>query len=241
MYHFYLPGVSVFPAGVITREIKVGPAFDLVSGAPYSIRVMVAPSRSLVWAETGDPVVAKLKTYVVEPGSSSLIPLPVTDQDGYETGRGEAIELGADEHAFGYKISVFYLVNGSVARKTPPATVILPTGTGPVDVDDLVSFTSGNSGSVISAPDSWTAKVVAAQAAAEASAASAAEALGAIEELESNIGTAVDEWFDENAETIVSPESLEAAITAHKNEEEPHKAYDLDIPSLTVLFENGLV
>lgn len=231
----------MFPAGVTTREIKVGPAYDLVSGAPYSIRVMIAPTRSLVWSATNDPVVAKLKTYVVEPGSTSLIPLPVTDQNGYEDNAGGSIVLEPGQNAFGYKVSVYYMVGGSVARKTPSTVVVLPSGSGAVDIDDLVTFTEQNSGETISAPDTWSAQVAAAQAAATAAAASAAEAVDAIEELEGNIGSAVDEWFDQNAGTIVSPDTLEEAISAHKNEAEPHKAYDLDIPSLTVLFENGLV
>lgn len=230
----------MFPPGVITREIKVGPAYDLVTGAPYSIRMMVTPTRSLVWSATDDPVVAKLKTYMVEAGSSSIIPLPVTDQNGYENTKGDSIVLSPGQNAFGYQISVYYMLGGSVARKTPQTTVVLPTGSGVVDIDDLVTFTDQNSGDTISAPDTWSTQIAAAQAAATAAAASAAEAVGVIEELEGNIGTAVDEWFDQNAGTIVSPDTLEAAITAHKNEDEPHKAYDLDIPSLSVLFENGL-
>jgi len=35
-------------------------------------------------------------------------------------------------------------------------------------------------------------------------------------------------------------ELIDASIAAHKNEETPHPAYDEDIPSLVVLFENGL-
>ena len=118
--------------------------------------------------------------------------------------------------------------------------MILPTGTGPVDIDDLVTFTGGNSGGVISTPDIWSEQIAAVQATADAASVSAAAALAAVQDIEDDIGAVVDEWFEENASTIVSPETLEAAITAHKNEEEPHKAYDLDIPSLAVLFENGL-
>lgn len=41
-----------------------------------------------------------------------------------------------------------------------------------------------------------------------------------------------------------SPEALadtiNAFLEAHRNEPMPHKAYDLDMPSLDLLFENGL-
>ena len=231
----------MFPTGVVTREIQVGPVFDLISGVPYAIRVMVAPTRTLVWGGTGDPVVAKLKTYSIPENVVGVVTLPVTDQEGYETGRGESISLEPGQHAFGYKISVFYLLNNSVVKTLPISVVVLPTGETSVDIDELISFTSGNSGTTISTPDTWSAQIAEAQAASAAAAAAAAAVAESIEELEGNIGLAVDEWFSDNSSTIVSPNILEEAITTHKNEAEPHKAYDLDIPSLSVLFENGLV
>lgn len=36
-------------------------------------------------------------------------------------------------------------------------------------------------------------------------------------------------------------EMIDEAIEEHANAPEPHKAYDLDIPSLTLIFENGLL
>jgi hypothetical protein len=230
----------VFPEGILTREIKVGPAFDLQSGAPYSIRVMVAPTRSLVWGATGDPVVSRLKTYVIPANETGTIELPATNQEGFETADGGTIELGEDDHAFGYKISVFYLKGGAVVRSLPSATVVLPEGDESVDIDDLVPF-SGHGGTVISTPDKWSEQVTAAQAAATAAAASAAAAEAFVEGLEGNIDNAVNTWFDNNQDSVVSPDALAAALDEHRNEEEPHKAYDLDLPSLTVLFENGLV
>ena len=55
------------------------------------------------------------------------------------------------------------------------------------------------------------------------------------------IESAVDEYLTEHPIDAVDQAALEAAIAEHKNEPEPHKAYDIDIPSLTLLFENGLI
>ncbi|UDL16440.1 hypothetical protein SEA_ZOOMAN_199 [Microbacterium phage Zooman] len=228
----------MFPAGIITRSIKVGPASNLISGTPYAIRVLVSPSRTLVW--DGSPVVASLVTYTVKPGEEGLIELPVTDQEGYRDVRGNLIELEPGEHAFYYKIDVFYLRNGSVASKNSPIRALLPEGQGPVDIDEMVTYTASSAGGTVSVPDTWTDTVVAAQAAAAAAAQSAEEVASALQNLDEFVGDSVDQWFQDHPESVVSPASLSAAIEAHENDPEPHKAYDLDMPSLTVLFENGL-
>lgn len=36
-------------------------------------------------------------------------------------------------------------------------------------------------------------------------------------------------------------ELIQEAITEHVNDPEPHKAYDIDMPSLALIFQNGLV
>ncbi|URP22249.1 hypothetical protein SEA_BIG4_216 [Microbacterium phage Big4] len=229
----------MFPAGIITREIKVGPASDLISGASYSTRVMVSPSRTLVW--DGSPVIPSLVTYTVKPGDEGLIELPVTDQEGYHDVRGNLVELEPGEHAFYYKIDVFYLRNGSVASKNSPVRALLPEGQGPVDIDEMMTYTSKSAGGTVSVPDTWSVSVVAAQAAAEAAAQSAEEVAAALQNLDDFVGDSVDKWFQDHPESVVSPDSLAAAIQDHENDPEPHKAYDLDIPSLSVMFENGLI
>lgn len=232
----------MFPEGIITRELEVGPAFDLVSGAPYGIRVMVSPTRAVVWGETNDPVIPKLKTYTFASNTVGSIELPVTDQEGWKTTHGEDIVLDSGENAFGYTLEIFYLLGSSVAKKANKKVVVLPEGDGsPLDIDTLITFTDDNSGSIIAVPDEWSSQVAAAEAAAAAAAASAATAEQAVEELEGNIGIAVEDWFATNTDAVVSPETLEDALQEHREEPTPHKAYDLDMPSLTVLFENGLV
>ncbi len=55
------------------------------------------------------------------------------------------------------------------------------------------------------------------------------------------VAEAVEDYMIENPIDAATAADLETAIEAHREEPTPHKAYDLDIPSLTVLFENGLV
>lgn len=232
-------GVFVFPAGVTTREIKVGPASDLLSGTNYSIRVMIAPSRTLVW--DGSPVLPSLTTHTIKSGEEGLIELPVTNQEGYRDTRGNLIELEPGEHAFYYKIDVFYLRNGSVASKNTPIRALLPEGQGPVDIDEMLTYSSSSAGGTVSVPDTWSVAVVAAQAAAEAAAQSAADVAEALQNLDEFVGDSVDQWFQDHPTSVVSPDTLAEAIEAHENDPTPHKAYDIDMPDLTVLFENGLV
>lgn len=228
----------MFPEGVTTRKIEVGPALDLTSSTSYAIRVLVTPSRSLVWES--EPVLSALKVYTIPAGEVGFIELPVTNQSGYRDGKGNLIDLEPGQHAFYYKMNVFYLRNGAVASQNPPMRVLLPAGTGNVDIDEMIRYTSAAAGGVISVPDMWSVQLAAAEAAAEAAAASAAQVTEALDDLDEFVGEAVEDWFAANPEGVVSPATLEAAMQAHKDEPTPHKAYDLDIPSLTVLFENGL-
>ncbi len=229
----------MFPAGVTTRKIEVGPALDLTSSVSYAIRVMIEPSRALIW--NSEPVLGPLKVYTIPAGEAGFIELPVTNQSGYRDEKGNVIDLEPGQHAFYYKMSVFYLRNGSVVKQNPAARVILPAGSGNVDIDEMVHYTSSVAGGTISVPDLWTSQLAAAEAAAEAAANSAAEVSEALEDLEEFVGESVQDWFDAHPESVVSPQSLSDAIEAHENDPTPHKAYDVDMPNLTVLFENGLV
>lgn len=55
------------------------------------------------------------------------------------------------------------------------------------------------------------------------------------------IHQAIVDYLNENPLEGVTPTQLADAITTHRNDPEPHPAYDIDMPSLTVLFENGLI
>lgn len=48
------------------------------------------------------------------------------------------------------------------------------------------------------------------------------------------IGQAIDEYLDENP-------IADEVIEQHVNDPDPHPAYDDDLPSLTLIFENHLI
>lgn len=229
----------MFPEGIITRNIEVGPALDLTSSTSYAVRVMVTPSRSLVW--NSEPVLSGIKVYTVAAGEIGYITLPITNQSGYKDNNGNLIDLEPGQHAFYYKLNVFYMRNGAVVSQKPAMRVVLPAGGGAVDIDEMIQFTSSAAGGVISIPDMWSEQLAAAEAAAEAAAASAAEVAEALDDLDEFVGEAVQDWFDAHPESVVSPQVLEDAIQAHREEPTPHKAYDTDIPDLTLIFEGRLI
>lgn len=148
----------MLPAGIIARELQVGPAYDLASGVPLTIRVMIQPSRILVW--NGTPAVPKLATYTFLPEEVGSIILPVTDQPGYTTTRGEPVEAGPGVHSHYYKISIFYLNGASVSETAIPIKAVMPTDDlSVVDIDTLISFESGTPAGSIYIPDSWTEQI----------------------------------------------------------------------------------
>lgn len=229
----------MFPQGITTRDIEVGPAIDLTSSTSYAIRVMVTPSRSLVW--NSEPVLSGIKVYNVPASEIGHITLPVTNQSGYRDTDGNLIDLEPGQHAFYYKVDVFYLRKGAVVSRKPVMRVVLPAGLGSVDIDEMIQFSSSAAGGTISVPDMWSEQLAAAENAAEEAAASAAQVADAIENLEEFVGESVQDWFDAHPESVVSPQTLESALQAHREEPTPHTAYDMDIPDLTLIFEGRLI
>lgn len=57
---------------------------------------------------------------------------------------------------------------------------------------------------------------------------------------EEAIEEAVNDYLQANPPQGVSPAYVQDALLAHKQENDPHDAYDIDIPSLSILFQNGL-
>ena len=58
---------------------------------------------------------------------------------------------------------------------------------------------------------------------------------------EAEIQAAVERYFEDNPASGVTAEYVQAQIQAHRVEPTPHTAYDVDIPSLSILFQNGIV
>lgn len=55
------------------------------------------------------------------------------------------------------------------------------------------------------------------------------------------IEEAVTRYFEENPVSGVTAQYVQDAIQAHRDEPTPHRAYDSEIPSLSILFQNGIV
>ena len=58
---------------------------------------------------------------------------------------------------------------------------------------------------------------------------------------EAAVQGAVTRYLDENPIPGVSTEYVEDLLFAHETAPTPHSAYDVDIPSLSLLFKNGLI
>lgn len=145
----------MFPGEIVTRSLLVGPAYDLGSGVPYDIRVLIEPSRRLI--RGGVPVIPKLTVFNVPAGQQQAIDLPVSDQPGYTDEQGNIIDAGPGVFSHTYKISTFYMRGNSVVKKVPPMRVVIPTDDlSPIDIDEMVSFVGGKPAEVIHVPDSWS-------------------------------------------------------------------------------------
>lgn len=173
----------MFPEEVITRNVVIGPAYDLTTNDAYSIRVFIEPSRILV--RNGTPVLPKLQTYTTKTGEQLKVSLPVSDQDGYADSQGRPINVSQGEYTHYYKISTFYLRNGSVVQKGAEAKVALPSDDlSDVDIDTLITFPTGRPAEVISVPDSWSAIVN--------------EAKDLAENIPSTVDDTMDQWLEDH-------------------------------------------
>lgn len=87
--------------------------------------------------------------------------------------------------------------------------------------------------------DAWLQAVADARAAADAAADSAAEAQSAAGSVGGDIGQAVADYLTEHPLEGATTQYVDGAVADHVESETPHPVYD-NIPSLTLLFENGL-
>ncbi|QDH48046.1 hypothetical protein SEA_DEJAVU_41 [Microbacterium Phage DejaVu] len=58
---------------------------------------------------------------------------------------------------------------------------------------------------------------------------------------EDQIATAVERYFEDHPVPGVTAEYVQEQIQSHREEPTPHTAYDVNIPSLSILFQNGIV
>ncbi|MET0886293.1 MAG: hypothetical protein ABWX92_07565 [Mycetocola sp.] len=164
-----------FPAGVITRAVTFGPAFELEDGDIAGMTVAFKATRpGVLWLETGSPAVSVAITRNANDGVEQTVYLPVTDQAGWGDGDGNEIVPGEDGHVFLYSVEILFTQNGRTIPGAQPRkkTIAIPQGDlSPLDLDKIIPLTSPG-GTVVSVPDIWSGQIEAAQAAAEAAAAS---------------------------------------------------------------------
>jgi lysophospholipase L1-like esterase len=158
-----------YPAGVITRPVSFGPAFELEDGDPVGMKVTFKATRpGVLWMATGQPAVSKELTKTSNDGVEESLPLPVTNQAGWGDGDGNAIVPGPDGHVFLYLVTITYTQGGFPMPGTTPRSkvVAIPEGDGTaLDLDKLMSLTSPG-GTLVSVPDIWSGLIDEAWAAA---------------------------------------------------------------------------
>lgn len=159
-----------YPAGIITRPVTFGPAFELEDGEVAGMTVAFKATRpGVLWTATGSPAVSVAIVRNADDGVEQTVNLPVTNQDGWSDGDGNAIIPGEDGHVFLYSVEIVFTQGGRTIPGAQPRkkTIAVPMGDGPLDLDSIIPLTSPG-GTVVSVPDIWSGQVEAAQAAAAA-------------------------------------------------------------------------
>lgn len=113
------------------RTVTVGP-FDGATSALISFW----PSRSLIWAATGEVFLRKAETYDTPPAG---VLLGATDQPGWiDAKTGSLIDVSApDSHAFTYTARIQLWRGGTRIRNYRVGPFVVPAGSGAIDLDTL--------------------------------------------------------------------------------------------------------
>lgn len=147
------------PAGITTRTLTFGAAFDLINGTDMSMQVLVDPSRSMVWRATGSPAIAIQQTFDAGDGLQHEMDVPITDQVGWGDGNGNLIDVSGGKQSHLYRVTIKYLRNNRVVLTSESKWIAVPLGDGsPIDLDDLIPA-SGAGGATIFIPDTWDARI----------------------------------------------------------------------------------
>lgn len=198
-----------YPAGVTTRTVRVGPGIVIESAEDLRMQVRVIASNDLVWQATGTLFRAVETTSGAEPGDSVLMPMPITDQDGWLR-NGVAVDVSAGGQTHTYTATVEFFQGDVVLSSSVLGPFALPDGDSPVDIATLLPVGIDDDGIEINVPDQWSEMLLAAQSAADAAAASAAAASAATD-------AAVHDIIDTpTSETRVLLDELYAAIVGFK-------------------------
>ena len=170
------------PLGVVTRTINVGDSLAVESGTDLTVRATLRSSRGLVWVATGERAVSAPEVREsAAAGDAVTFTPPVTDQAGWrDLATGALIDVSAPgSHTHTYTIELVTLRGERPVDRRIIGPFALPTGGGsPVDADLLIEADTVP-GLLVSMPDSWSAQVAQAVAAAGSADAAAASASAA--------------------------------------------------------------
>lgn len=158
------------PEYIPVRDVSVGGAAVMESSALLRISASIKASRPLIWADTGYRFESMKLTILGELGSEVVFPVPRTDLQGWKDPRSnQFVDVSAEgAYSHRYTVEVELCDANGVGLGLPSYTIgpfVVPEGDGAIDLDKLVPVGTV-SGDSVSIPDSWSAAVAAAEAAA---------------------------------------------------------------------------
>lgn len=148
-----------WPPAIKTFTLTFGPGTSMVKGTDLGMEVDLTASTSAVWAATGTPLISLMESATAEPGMQGSVTLPNPDQDGFIDGAGNTVKNWT------IRAAAKYTLGGRVVATASKVFTVTAADT-TVDLDTLIPVT-GTSGVVVAIPDSWSATVLEAQAAAD--------------------------------------------------------------------------
>lgn len=175
----------MYPPGIVTRTCTVGGATAQESGDPLILSVVVASSRGLIWASTGWRLPSLPRTVASTVGSEATFELPVTSQAGFrsDSSPGTIIDVsapGSYSHTYTATVTITTPAGKLVSQHVIGPFPLPAEDLSPVDLDTMLPVGTVAGGAVL-VPDSWDAKVTAAEAAAAEAASVAGSAAAAAE------------------------------------------------------------
>jgi hypothetical protein len=114
------------PAAVQTCTVTFGTALSMF-GKDVAMRVTVTPTHDLLWAATGQPILAFTETFTVPAGVEGSFVVPVVDQAGWKNSAGQNFT------GWAYDIEIQYTGGGGTRTVKKPIQVF--TGQTQIDLD----------------------------------------------------------------------------------------------------------
>ena len=159
-----------YPVGITTRTVTMGGATALESAEPLILQAIIQSSRGLIWSATGWRFPSLARTVTSTAGAEITVELPVTDLPGWRLidAEGSILDVsvpGSYTHTYTVTLIALTAANKIVSQRIL-GPFVLPTGDGsPIDLDAMLP-TGTQAGGVVLIPDTWGARVAAAEAAA---------------------------------------------------------------------------